>query len=413
MTNQPAPSTPKRHLPVRPLLSQLRRQAKELLRAALTGDPASLAEFDALGVKLRLADAQLVLARSFGVSSWTRLVQACEVADAIWEDDAERLRLFMVKHPQLLHEPVRAHEDNWGQPMSYAANLGRNAIIQMLHGLGANDYQHAFDRACLQGRLDTAQSLIAMGATLEPGAVMGPCETLNADGLAFLLEMGAEISDAEGNRLAPVGMILQTYARRPSGKHGCLEALVRHGFDLPSTPPMALHRGRLDLLEDHLRRDPGLFTAQFSHEDIYPLALGCSSDPTLALHGTPLAGGTLLHLAVDYDEKAIIDWILSQGGNPDAPATVDAEGFGGHTALFGTVVNQPFRAGRPGSGLIAAQLLEAGADPGVRASLKKELRFVADESLHEYHHVTPWEWGCRFQDQDWVNPEALSVVKPG
>jgi hypothetical protein len=34
----------------------------------------------------------------------------------------------------------------------------------MLRQLGAVDLQHAFDRACLQGELETAQQLYAMGA---------------------------------------------------------------------------------------------------------------------------------------------------------------------------------------------------------------------------------------------------------
>ncbi len=46
--------------------------------------------------------------------------------------------------------------------MSYAANLGRDRIIEMLRDLGAEDAQFAFDRACLQGRLDTARLLYSM-----------------------------------------------------------------------------------------------------------------------------------------------------------------------------------------------------------------------------------------------------------
>jgi hypothetical protein len=41
----------------------------------------------------------------------------------------------------------------------------------------------------------------------------------------------------------------------------------------------------------------------------------------------------------------------------------------------------------------ARMLLDRGADPNVRASLRKALRGVADESLHEYRGVTPLSWG--------------------
>ncbi len=67
---------------------------------------------------------------------------------------------------------------------------------------------------------------------------------------------------------------------------------------------------------------------------------GCH-DEIQATHGTPLAGATLLHMCADYDEIEIARWLLDRGMNVDEPATVDAEGFGGHTALFATVVSQP------------------------------------------------------------------------
>lgn len=91
--------------------------------------------------------------------------------------------------------------------------------------------------------------------------------------------------------------------------------------------------------------------------------LVCHADESLALHGTPLAGTTLLHLCVDYDELDIARW-----------------------------------------------LLDRGADPNVRASLRKRLRFVDDETMHEYRDVTPLSWGERFHDQSWVNRAAMALI---
>ena len=135
-----------RQFPVRPNPEQLKHQAKDLLRAMRRDDPSA-----------KLADAQLALARSYGLPSWPRLVLACRMTDAIWRDDAEAVRELVLKHPRLLHENARGVESNWGPPMSYAANLGRDRIIAMLRGLGATDLQHAFDRACLQGRIDIGE----------------------------------------------------------------------------------------------------------------------------------------------------------------------------------------------------------------------------------------------------------------
>ncbi len=248
------------------------------------------------------------------------------------------------------------------------------------------------------------------GARPIAGSVMGPCETLNADGLALQLELGASFTDALGDRFAPIGLLLETCARAPQGKHRCLEIVEAQGIALPDTPAMAVHRGRIDLLEEHLAREPGLFRRTFAHPEIYPPELGCSTDESLALHGTPLAGGTLLHLCVDYDELEIARWLLDRGMSADARAAVDADGFGGHTALFGTVVSYPFNLGIRPDAAAARLLLDHGADPNARASLRKRLRFTADESLHEYRDVTPLAWGERFHDRQFVSPAAMALI---
>ena len=405
-----------RHFPVRPNLEQLKHQAKDLLRAIKQGEPSALAELKKHHPKAitpenaKLADAQLVLARSYGLPSWPRMATACRMTDAIWRGDVDAVRELVLKDPRLLHDDARGLPSNWGPPMSYAANIGQDKIIQMLRELGAVDLQHAFDRACLQGKIETARQLYAMGARPEADAVMGPCETLSDSGLAFLLELGAPLTDKQGDRLAPVALLLQTYSRYPEGKHRCLEIMAEQGIALPDTPPMALHRGRIDLLENHLRRDPQLLSRTFSHQEIFPPELGCHADESLALHGTPLAGASLLHMCVDYDEIEIARWMIARGANVNAKAAVDADGFGGHTALFGCVVSQSYRCGRQRDGDFTRLLLGHGADPNARASLRKRLRFTDDDRMHEYRDVTPLAWGERFQDQDWVNQAAMRLI---
>lgn len=386
---------PDRHLPVRPDLDQLEREAAALREPGRVG----------------LDQARRTLAESYGVESWPRLVLACRMTAALWRDDAEAVRALVKQHPQLLQEDARGVDGNWGPPMSYAANLGRTRIVAMLHELGATDLQHAFDRACLQGQLETARLLHSLGARPAPDSVMGPAETQNGPGMTLLLELGAEIRDAAGDRLAPVALLLETYCRDPEGKHRCLEVLAEHGIDLPDTPTMAVHRGRIDRLEDHLRLDADLLARTYSHQEIYPPELGCHADESLALHGTPLAGATLLHLAVDNDELEIARWLVERGADVNAPAEVDRAGFGGHTALFGCVVSQPWRVGRRRDDGFARFLLDHGADPNARASLRKRLRFVADERMHEYRQVTPLRWGTRFHDQDWVSRPAMGLIE--
>jgi hypothetical protein len=178
---------------------------------------------------------------------------------------------------------------------------------------------------------------------------------------------------------------------------------------------MAMHRGRIDLLEAHLRRDPHLCHRTFSHQEIYPSELGCHADHSFALHGTPLAGTTLLHMCVDFDEMEIARWLIAHGADVNARAQVDADGFGGQTPLFGCVVSQAYLCGLQRDAEFARLLLDRGANPNARASLRKQLRFVPDESMHEYRDVTPLAWGKRFYNpgshgHSWVSEPALRLI---
>src|SRR5450755_2491900 len=67
-------------LPARPDLGQLRRQAKDLLRAAQAGDTTAAARIRAMSGRQTLAGAQLAVAREYGFASWRALKTAVEVA---------------------------------------------------------------------------------------------------------------------------------------------------------------------------------------------------------------------------------------------------------------------------------------------------------------------------------------------
>jgi hypothetical protein len=418
---------PLRHVPVRPNLRQLKQQAKDLLRAIRSGDPIALEEFKQSHPKpdlenVKLADAQFALARSYGVASWPRLVLACNLIDAIWRDDIESVRQLVAKYPSLVHENARATvKCNWGPPMSYAANLGRNEIIEMLHGLGATDLMSALDRAALQSQIDTALLLHRLAGSPPPPEDLlgGPAYTLSAAGTAVLLELGAKVVDATGKRLAPVDVVLETDSRKPTAKHEILELYVQNGLELPDTPVMALHRGRIDLLEEHLHRDPNLLKRTFSHLEMYPAELGCH-DEVMATQGTPLDGTTLLHLCVDYDEIEIARWLLSKGMDVNAKSVVNSAGFGGYTALYSTVVSQPNfwmnHQGKEQVAPFAKLLLENGADPNIRGSLKKQLhpgygpKYDASRA-YEYRDVTALGWGRQFHAKMFVSEPAMKLIE--
>ena len=421
-------NTSERFLPVRPNLDQLKRQARELLRDVRRGEPAAVEEFatfhpgkiDPAGA--RLADAQLVLARAYGAASWPRIVHCCQLVNAIWKDDIKTVRDLVTAHPNLIHEEARVRPpgriSNWGPPMTYAANVGRDRIIQMLHGMGAKDHERAIGRAVLQSKIGTAKMLHAMvGFPAPPDDELGgPAYTLSDSGTAFVFEIGGKAVDEAGRRLAPVDVVLETDSRKPAAKHAILEMYVKYGLDLPDTPTMALHRGRIDLLEKHLKADPGMLNRQFAWEEIYPPEMGCN-DEVLATHGTPLGGATLLHMCCDYDELEIAKWLIARGADVNARAAVDADGFGGHTPLFSTVVAQPNfwmnHNDGPKVAPFAKLLLENGADPNARASLRKQIHpgYDPNDTLREYRDVTPLGWGRRFHFRKLVSEPAMKLIK--
>jgi hypothetical protein len=299
--------------------------------------------------------------------------------------------------------------------MTYAANLGRDRIIRMLHARGATDLDSAAGRAALQGKVETAKMLYDMAGRppLKDADLGGPAYTLSAAGTALLLSLGARPRAGEGS---PVETVLQTDSRKPAEKHAILEMYVRHGLELPDTPVMALHRGRIDLLEQHLARDPALLGRTFSHREIYPAEMGCG-DPIDATVGTPLGGSTLLHLCVDYDELEIARWLLDRGMDVNVRSRIGVSGFGGHTPLFNTVVSQPnfwmnYRKRGPFVAPFTELLLSRGADPHVRASLWKRLHpGHGDSTRHDYRDVTALSWGRRFHAPVFVSEPAMALIE--
>jgi Family of unknown function (DUF5990)/Domain of unknown function (DUF5655) len=73
-------------LPDRPDADQLRRQARELHRAAQGGDSATLRRLGAVSDKVTLSTAQLALARDYGFPSWRRLCDEVERRRAALDD---------------------------------------------------------------------------------------------------------------------------------------------------------------------------------------------------------------------------------------------------------------------------------------------------------------------------------------
>jgi ankyrin repeat protein len=101
-------------------------------------------------------------------------------------------------------------------------------------------------------------------------------------------------------------------------------------------------------------------------------------------------------------------------GDSDAIA---ADGIGGYTALFSAVVSQHnfwvnYGKGQPDEARFTRLLLDRGANPNVRASLRH--RFEDGHgggSLRDYLDVTALGWADRFPQKVFVSRESVRLIE--
>ncbi|HET9973045.1 MAG TPA: DUF5990 family protein, partial [Streptosporangiaceae bacterium] len=122
-------------LPDRPDLAQLRRQARELQRAAAGGDPGAVRRIQQVSAETALSAAQLTLAREYGFGSWAKL-----------KDEAERRR---ASAPDTA-PPVLAWAEPWRDYLVADGDDDPDALIE-------NQYA---DRPQLRPILDAALAVL-------------------------------------------------------------------------------------------------------------------------------------------------------------------------------------------------------------------------------------------------------------
>lgn len=397
-------------LPERPDLRHLKDQARDLVRS---------------GEAATLAAALHTLARRYGFKSWPRLKAHVEslhevgqLKAAIDREDLPTVVAMMSHNPRLHQAPLGYGKNGpltwvaecrvpWGPPSET-----RLAMARWLLAHGSDVHQGGdgpLMRAALNDtRIPMLELLAEHGADVNAlwggsyPILCAACEALAPEALKWLLAHGAD-PQVPSQYGQPVAMVVGTYSRNAAAKHACLEALVDAGCGVPDTPALALHRGRTDLLEQHLARDSDLLHRRLTGAEIYPSALGMEADEGLT--STPAEGATLLHLAVEFDDLETAAWLLARGADPNARTGDDPAG---HTSLFHTAVTM----GRKHDAL-ARLLLQHGADPDLRATVRKQLRDMGDpekEQMRVYERVTAVEYARAYVEPRWVNEPAVVVM---
>jgi hypothetical protein len=199
------PSAFRRTLPARPDLEQQKTLAKELLRAFRAGDRNAIARMRAElpdKTELSLADAQFVLAREYGFSTWRELRNriAKKVAEqlpplerfkrAVRDGDAKAVRALLERS-----EEVRSNIDapmfGFDSPALVAVSSEHVDVIDVLLAFGADPNRKSSWWAGGFHPLYGARG-VAAEHLMAAGAIPDACAAANLDRIDLLTAMLAE-----------------------------------------------------------------------------------------------------------------------------------------------------------------------------------------------------------------------------
>jgi ankyrin repeat protein len=138
---------PTRRMPEHPDLDHLERQAQELLQGFAAGEAPALAEVNAQyrtveAARFALHDARLVVARSYGFESWTKLkayvdgVTVKRLADAVRADDAAQVVAMLGARPELADLTMSYGDEH--RPIHHAVMKQSPEMVRLLMRHGAN-----------------------------------------------------------------------------------------------------------------------------------------------------------------------------------------------------------------------------------------------------------------------------------
>ena len=312
-------------LPARPDLDHLRRQARDLLRAAQAGDTKAADRISAVSARLNLAAAQLAVAREYGFASWARLKAAVEERDRDMAERAEQFcqlsvrdwsgkaKKMLAETPELasysfatavvLGDAERVRRDLARDP-GLVARRDERWGWTALHAVCASRW-HRLDPARAAGLEQVARLLLDAGA--DPQGRTGDGEPAPAGAwtplgcaiagepnpalIRLLVERGAKPDDRD---LYHAGFV--------SDDHETLRLLLAHTDDVAGTATSA-------------------FAAPLSSGDIegVRLLLEAGADPAkYADDDEPQA--PVVYAAVRTGAPAgLVDLLLARGADPAAP----------------------------------------------------------------------------------------------
>lgn len=345
-----------RQLPAKPNLEHLKKQAKKLLHDFQQGEPAAVDHFRSLGstsAAPKLADAQHLIARDYGFTSWPQLKEHVEavarallpaemLSAAVRASDAGKVSRALQEHPELkaqLNQPMINYDGL--QPLLAAVQRTDRKTIDVLLRAGADINARSRSWAGGISALDEcapemAAFLMERGAIVDAhsAARLGWLEKLkelvSADsGLVYarghngqtplhfaatveiaqyLLEQGAEIDvrDLQHESTPAQHMLRVIQARHyPRDRQHIARYLVTQGCRTDILMATAL--GDLELVRRHLERDPACIRTRVS--DAYFPKQNPQSGGTIYIYQFG-RGRTPHQVARDFGHQELFEFLM-------------------------------------------------------------------------------------------------------
>jgi len=401
-------------------LEQLRKQAKELVRAARHGDPAALARLGYLPV--RLASAQLVHAREHGHRSWPALVHALEATVesfvvAATDGRCERARRLLEARPEIADDPwaalvlgrgwegdvhVPGGPRGWA-PILYVAHscFAPAGLLRELLSRGADPnatFTNEFgEMSAVYGAAGVVHDVEMTRVLLEAGAVPDDGESVyhstEADDpacLRLLLEHGANPNETaglahavDGDRDEFVRLLLAHGADVNEGDAALVNHAVRRGCSLEMIRLLVDAGGELDRRGGEWSTKPEDYRTAYqnavlrSRDDVMALLeeRGASTDVSAEdravaalARGEEPATPLPTPLAPDQEEVLIL---AALRGRLEAIAGALGADFFGHVGGGppGTLLHHACWVAKPD---VVRALLERGADVHARSGERRD-----------------------------------------
>ena len=395
---------PTRRMHAHPDLDQLKRQAKELLRAFLADGPEATVEVHAHysrpdRVTFALHDAQLVLARSYGFESWPKLkaylegVTGRRLADIVRANDVALARKMLETRPELANMAMSYGDEH--RPIHFAVMNRLPEMVRLLMQHGANaragiDPHRDATTAWMLAKDRGYDEIIAVIEDEErrkkPPEVEEQQETRGDEDLRAAVAEGniewLRARHAAGTLTNPIrwdGGGLLTVAvehNRPD----VLTFLLDSGFD----PNERASEGEGDWIA-YSQGYPLWTSAALGRRDLAEILLARGADPNVHVDSS----GSPVHSAYSHKQREMVDLLRNHGGE----VTADTATIYRQTGL----VREMLASGKADP----AEIFRFGAmggDPEIVRMILDRIDWPRDdprwfriltEPLYFWHHI-PW-----------------------